>query len=115
MQEILLSNTVLFVCGKHEVPWALLSNTISFLLTSGWYGSIGVLSFRELPFIMANPGAYKSMLEDNIGMTVVQLETARTGMAQVGHLILFRHPLEAFRLSDVSDVRGKIYILIDLT
>ncbi|KAH0565452.1 hypothetical protein GP486_001152 [Trichoglossum hirsutum] len=117
VQEILLSNAVLLVCGKHEVPWALLSNTISFLLTSGWYRSIGVLSFRELPFIVANPGVYKSMLEDkslDIGMTVVQLETARTGMAQVGHLILFRHLLEAFRPSDASDARDKIYALIGL-
>ncbi|KAI9776100.1 MAG: hypothetical protein M1839_000613 [Geoglossum umbratile] len=78
---------------------------------------IGVLSFRELPFIMANPGVYKSMLKDrslDIGMTVVQLETARTGMAQVGHLILFRHLLEAFRPSDASDARDKIYALIGL-
>ena len=117
VQEIVLSRSVVLVCGKHELAWDLLSNTLAFLLTSGWVEHIRVQFFRGYPNIMASATKYRRLLEQRnlgIGIPVVNLEQTRTGIRQVHHLALFRYLLEAYREADATRPEDKIYALLGL-
>ena len=118
VQEILLSKIVLLVCGDFQIPWYLVGNTISFVITAGWLQHLTVLAFTELPLVMARPGPYRSMLEDrnlSLGLQAINLEVSRTGILRSGHLGVFRHLLEVFRASEANDPRDKIYALLGIT
>jgi len=116
-QEIILSQSPLFVCGKHEIAWELVSNTLGFLKTSGWYGKLGTQFFREYDKITTKAVKYHKLLEQRnlgAGLPLSNLDTARTGIATSGHLGLFKYLLEAFRESDATNPSDKIYALIGL-
>lgn len=61
---------------------------------------------------------YQAMIQqlgiEIFASSAIYLETTRTGINQCGHLVVFRHLLEVFRLSRASDLRDMIYALLGL-
>lgn len=117
VQEIILAKSAYVVCGRRILPWSQLSDTISFLTTSGWHNHLSSDHMRTIDALAKDPGKYRNFLEShvNVGMAAIYLESTRAGIAHSGHKALFRYLLQVHRFCDASDPRDMIYALLGIT
>lgn len=119
VQEVILSRNAIVVCGSEVFQWDLLARTLSFLAATTWHTYISTATMKTFPEVMAKPGAYRKLLEQEesvgIGMSAVYLTTTRTGILQSGNLALFRYLIQVHRCCHATNPRDKIYALLSLS
>jgi hypothetical protein len=113
-QEVILAKSITLICGNEQLPWEWVSNTVSFLITTNWILYVQVACFRNNPVAMIDPGIYGKVMKDNrlqLSRPLMYMEHIRT---KADRPSIFRYLLVAFRLSEASDPRDKIYALLSL-
>ena len=115
VQEVTNAKHATVVCGQKTLPWAMLSDTISFLISSQWHEHIATDRMRMYD-IVPKSDAYRKLLESNfdVGSAALYLEGTRSGIAQSGHKALFRYLVQVHRVCQASDPRDMIYAFLGI-
>src|SRR5205814_4267541 len=82
-----------------------------------WFLYVNAGHFRINPAITIAPGIYGEIMKDSrpqLYRPLMYLEDLRTKASHYNHPTHFRYLLVAFRLSQASDPRDKIYALLSL-
>jgi hypothetical protein len=121
VQEVIFGKDVTVACGNETFPWELVSNTLSFIIASGWEDYLSSGYFKGTIPVMPGGGGRPSMYQEmiqrpGIGIvaSAIYLETTRSGINKANHPAIFRYLIEAFRSSKASNPRDMIYALLSL-
>ncbi|KAF4629992.1 hypothetical protein G7Y89_g8154 [Cudoniella acicularis] len=114
IQEIILARKVEIVWGKHRFSWDLVRSIASFLEGTGWHTYLQGTHMRTLPMVVEKAGVYHQLLQIENADVRFHLEQVRRDYGGNGDGTLFRNLLVAFRLSQSTDPRDKIYALLSM-
>ncbi|KAK0648064.1 heterokaryon incompatibility protein-domain-containing protein [Cercophora newfieldiana] len=125
IQEAVVNDTNIVLCGQRVLPWKLFSGPLRFLASTGWgktdYGNHYQAVIKGAPWFSSKIRRYADMLRrkqlgrSTLCATALMLEDTRDEWReQQRQGVALWWLLTRIRLSSASDLRDKIYALVGL-